>query len=99
VVERLVMCTLAGVLAEQLATGVDNAISKDWPKAKEHAKRVTASDREAGAYVAWLRLRTEALLSTPAGRAMVAAVAQTLLTDGPALSGARARRVALGVGA
>jgi hypothetical protein len=96
-VERLIMCTLAGVLAEQLATGVDNAISKDWPKAQEHAQRVCASDREADAYVAWLRVRTEALLSQPAARAMVAAVAHALLSDGPELTGAQARRVALGV--
>jgi hypothetical protein len=95
-VERLIMCTLAGVLAEQLATGVDNAISKDWPKAQDHAKRVCASDREADAYLAWLRVRTESLLAQPATRAMVAAVARALLNDGPELSGARARRVALG---
>jgi hypothetical protein len=96
-VERLIRCTLAGVLAEQLATGVENTISKDWPKAKQHARRVTAGDREADAYVAWLRVRTEEQLAQPAARAMVAAVAQALLNDGPELSGSRARRVAMGV--
>ena len=95
-VERLIMCTLGGVLAEQLATGVENTISKDWPKAKDLAKRVTANEREADAYVAWLRLRTEALLSQPAARAMVDAVAHALLKDGPQLSGAQARRIAMG---
>jgi ATP-dependent Zn protease len=95
-IERLIMCTLAGVLAEQLATGVENAISKDWPKAQEHARRVTSSDAEADAYVAWLRVRSEALLAQPAARAMVAAVAEALVNHGPELSGVKAHRVAAG---
>jgi ATP-dependent Zn protease len=80
-VEHEIMTSLAGHIAEKIASGrTDNVgASFDNHAAVDLASYVTSSDGEMNAYLEWLRIRTESLLLLPLHWDMIEEVANALM--------------------
>jgi ATP-dependent Zn protease len=93
-VEQRLMITLAGAIAERHFTGHRNNVgaSADDAKAVGLARSFCGSTREADAYLGWLAVRTELLITHPLHWPTVKALATALLTE-KMLSGKRVREI------
>jgi hypothetical protein len=92
--ERIVMCLLAGPLAEQQFTRRRNTLgaSSDYRQVTDFIFSTTGSLREAQAYIDWLVARTEQMVSLPPIWACVEELAEALLRE-PTLSAKAVRGI------
>lgn len=104
--ERMIMVTLAGEIAQERATGTTEGsrsniehpehgtvlVDGDWHAAVEMASAISVDNSEVDGYLAWLHARTKTVIGHHEVWASVEAVASALLSK-KTLSGRRVRQI------
>jgi hypothetical protein len=80
-IERQILVIFAGQIAQNLFTGRRSGKGADYPQAKTLAAHVAPEEKERKAYLDWLWLRAQNILSESSSRAAVQTLALTLRAE------------------